>query len=208
MDVVIVTLMRKTLKYAIYAAKRSIHEPRFIFVKGKGFIGDLRNEGLEKAQTKYVCFIDDDIIVPKNWFNECVNTLEQNNNIVCVLGNTEKGYTFGAMVCKTEMLKSIGGFTKADSYLLERINQHGMKYVIREDIICKHLVSELETIRHTRHWLLHGWGTEARFGILNLGITDAYKKIFKFLVKGEPESSLMCIFCLIKSLFVFAIKQM
>ena len=193
--------MRDTLPLVIKSIKESIPDSNIIFVTGNGLIGDLRNKGLMKATSEFVCFVDDDIIVTKEWFGKCIETLKNNENVVCVSGRTKEGYTLGCTVCKAKLFKKLGGFPKLDSLVSNRV-----KFVVLDDVFCKHLVSELQVFRHLLHWFVHGFYSESKFGF-SVGVTKGYKLIFGFLLKRKPSYSLSYLLWFIKAIYVYLIKK-
>lgn len=200
-DVIIVTLMRDTLNTVIESVKKSVNNPKIILITDKGLIGDLRNKGLKMATSEFVCFVDDDVLVTNEWFDKCVEVLKNDASVVCASGRTEEGYTLGCSVCKTEMLKKHGGFPRLDSVIYGKV-----KFVILNDVICKHLRKGLDVFKHQFHWFSHGFYTDSKFGF-SVGVVNSYKKAFHFLLKGKPSISLSYLIWFIKGLYVFIIRR-
>ena len=200
MDVVIVTLLRESLRYTLDSINKTIPDPNVIMITDKGVIGDLRNKGLQKCSSKYCCFVDDDIVLNKNWFSKCMTKLETTPNVVAVVGRTEEGYTLGCMICKTEEFKRRGGFPRLDSYIS---NKYGSSFVILEDAVCEHRVGRgIVVIGHVFHFLTHGFQTETRAGIYNNPVASV-RLMFQYLKKRLPEYAVVQMFWLFKIVFVW-----
>jgi glycosyltransferase involved in cell wall biosynthesis len=200
-DVIIVTLLRKTLPHVLKSVQKNIPNPKIILITDKGLIGDLRNKGLYQATSEFVCFVDDDIIVTKEWFDKCVEVLKTDDSVVCVGGRTEEGYTLGCSVCKTETLKRLGGFPRLDSFVTRKV-----KFLILNDLICEHLVSELSVFQHLFHWFVHGFYSDSKFGF-SPGVVPSYRLMFDFLLRRKPSYALSYLFWFIKALYVYVINR-
>lgn len=199
-DVVVVTLLRETLKYTVDSIYSSIPSPRLIIITKRGkTIGELRNEGLSKATSEFVCFIDDDIIVTKEWFKKLIAFLKSNQNIDCAFGKIKEGYTLGCSIFRTSTLKEVGGFPRIDTHVTDRIT-----FAIVKDSFCYHVIKPLDPILHTMHWMTHGFGTELRFGINNNPKTSV-QLFFHFMRRKRPDYAVSYILWLIKGLITYPI---
>ena len=151
MDIVIVTLLRESLRNTLDSISKTVPDPHIIMITGKGVIGDLRNRGLQKCSSEYCCFVDDDVVLNKNWFSTCMEKLKI-NSLVAVSGRSEEGYTLGCMICKTEEFKRRGGFPRLDSYVT---NRFGSSFMFLEDAVCEHRVSRgVNVFGHVLHFLI------------------------------------------------------
>ena len=51
-------------------------------------LGSARSMGLEHAKTELICFIDSDIVLTKNWYNDMLNSLDFSVNVGWIYGRT------------------------------------------------------------------------------------------------------------------------
>lgn len=199
-DVVVVTLLRDTLRYTIDSVCSSIPSPRLILITKRGkTIGELRNEGLSKASSEFVCFVDDDIIVTKEWFRKLMTFLRSHENIDCAFGKIREGYTLGCSIFRTSALKRAGGFPRIDTRVTDRVS-----FVIVKDSYCDHIIKPLDPILHTVHWMNQGFGTELRFGLNNNPRTSV-QLFFRFLFRKKPGYAASYVLWLIKGLITYPI---
>jgi glycosyltransferase involved in cell wall biosynthesis len=197
MDVVIITLCRKSLARAIQSAYKVIPETNIILVTDKIrsdlTLGMLRNRGLAKARSEYTCFLDDDIILNKDWYDKCMKAL-QNESTIVVAGRDSLGNT----ICKTEQFKEVGGFPKLDCYLEEKL---GDRFVVLSDAVCEHEISRgIEVIQHMLHSFTQGFQTESKVGVYH-NPRMSVKQIFSFLKEGSPDYAFCELFWIVKTLF-------
>lgn len=206
-DVVIVTKMRDTLPIAMKAVRNNIPNPHFILVTKKGVIGDLRNEGLSQARSELVCFVDDDIQVPQNWFSQCSKKLRDTPSLLGVRGILKDGSTLGGLICNTKMLKEIGGFPHLDTFIAFKIRKLGLEIMNLDNVILKHLIAPLGMLEHFRAWFMHGFNTESKFGF-NSGITTNFRMIFHSLRSKRWIYSLLYPLWLVKASYIKIFKVM
>jgi len=199
-DVVVVTLLRDTLGYTIDSIGSSIPSPRLILITKRGrTIGELRNEGLSIASSEFVCFVDDDIIVNKEWFRKLMTFLKSNENIDVAFGKIREGYTLGCSIFRTSRLKKVGGFPMIDTRVTDRVT-----FAIVKDSYCDHVIKPLDPILHTVRWMNHGFGTELRFGLNNNPRTSV-QLFFRFLFRKKPAYAASYVLWLIKGLITYPI---
>jgi len=199
LDVVIVTLLRGSLTYTLKSVNEAIPNPNVILVTERGVIGELRNKGLMQCNSRYVCFVDDDILLNRVWFSKCMKRLEEDDSVIAVVGRTEESYTCGCMICKTKEFKQAGGFPKLDSYVFNKL---GQRIVILEDAICDHIgLRGLTVIHHSFYWLTRCFQTESRAGIYHNPI-ESVRLIVHFLRNRLPEYAASELLWVIKTFFV------
>jgi glycosyltransferase involved in cell wall biosynthesis len=201
MDVVIITLRRKSLARTIQSAYEVIPEANIILVTDKMrsdlTLGMLRNKGLAKACSEYTCFLDDDIVVNKNWYDKSMKRL-QNESTIVVAGRTSTIDTLGCMICKTKQFKEVGGFPKLDSFLDDKL---GDRFVVVSDAICEHQAPRgLAVIQHTLRYLTVAFQAETKVGVYHNPIWSV-KQIFSYLKKGWPDYVIGELFWIVKTLF-------
>jgi cellulose synthase/poly-beta-1,6-N-acetylglucosamine synthase-like glycosyltransferase len=160
-------------------------------------IGDIRNFGLSFAHSEFVAFIDDDTLVTKEWFTECMKILQQPEVIGVTLNFTT------AMICKTEQFKAVGGFPPLDSHVCFK------KGIVKIDkpfgVI--HYSSDIELFKHSLRWLTHGFNPENKFGF-NYGVLPSVKQIFVNLQRKKPL--MLTSYCLwfIKACYIKSLKRL
>jgi glycosyltransferase involved in cell wall biosynthesis len=199
MDVVVVTLCRESLAKAIQSAYEVIPEANIILITDKIrkdlTLGMLRNKGLAKARSEYTCFLDDDIVLSKDWYDKCMKAL-QNESTIVVAG----GETLGCVICKTKQFKEVGGFPKMDSYLEDKL---GDRLVKLSDAICEHDIPRgIPVIQHMLYGLMLNFQTESKVGVYH-NPRKSVKQIFSFLKEGSPDYAFCELFWIVKTLFVF-----
>lgn len=184
MDVVIVTLLRETLRNTLESVKAVIPNPNVILITGKGAIGELRNKGLLQCSSSLACFVDDDIILNSRWYAKCVETLLAHPELIAVRGRTAETYTEGCMICRTREFKSMGGFPKLDAEVTSKL---GPKILTLYDAVCEHQIRRgFEPIRHDLHFLCHGFQTENRAGFWYDPL-DIVRVVFGYFGRGYPD---------------------
>jgi glycosyltransferase involved in cell wall biosynthesis len=129
-------------------------------------IGYARSLGLEKVVTDYYASIDSDVILSKDWYSWCRNTIQQPcvaacegyprplgprcaksqrldlKNPYCSLGNT---------MLKTHVIREVGMPLVAfgeDHILKERLGSRGYNWVVNFDLLSIHLVNDLDMLKH------------------------------------------------------------
>ncbi len=196
-DVVIVTLLRKTLPIVIKRINKIIPDNNIILITDKNHnIGDLRNIGLKKVTSDVCAFVDDDVLITKEWFNKCQQVLEE-GSIACSLDFTI------CMLCKTKELKSIGGFPSFDSHIF----LNPKIQLLKENFGVTHQIENKDLLPHTFKWLMHGFSKETPFGHNN-GIKSSLKISFNYLISKKPLLSIPYWFWLTKALFIKIFKTL
>jgi len=199
LDVVIVTLLRPSLSYTLKSVNDTIPNPNVILVTDRGSIGELRNKGLMQCNSRFVCFVDDDIVLNRNWFSKCMKRLEEDDNVIAVAGRTEVGYTLGCMICKTAEFKEAGGFPKLDSYVSNKL---GSRMAILEDAVCDHMVPRgLAVIQHSLYFLTKYFQTESKVGFYHNPV-ESVRALVRFLWKGQPDYAFCELLWMTKTFFV------
>jgi glycosyltransferase involved in cell wall biosynthesis len=198
MDVIIVTLRRKSLAKTIQSAYKVIPEANITLLTEKIrpdlTLGMLRNKGLAKARSEYTCFLDDDIVLSKDWYDKCMKAL-QNESTIVVAG----GETLGCIICKTKQFKEVGGFPKMDSYLEDKL---GDRFVKLSDAICEHEIPRgIPVIQHMLYGLMLNFQTESKVGVYH-NPRKSVKQIFSFLKEGSPDYAFCELFWIVKTLLV------
>ena len=201
MDVVIITLCRKSLAKTIQSAYEVIPEANIILVTDKIrpnlTLGMLRNKGLDKARSEFVCFLDDDIVVNKDWYHKCMKRL-QDESTIAVAGTSTVGDTLGCMICKTNQFKEVGGFPRLDCYIEDKL---GDRFVVVSDAICEHEVPRgLAVIRHTLNSLMRDRQTETKVGVYHNPIVSA-KQIVSYVKRGSPDYVVCELLWIVKTFF-------
>ena len=203
-DVVIPSLMRRSLFEAMLAVQHDVGEVTFIVVHARGLVGHLRNEGLRRVKSEFVGFVDDDVIVPKGWFSRCIRVLTMNTNLICVSGKIplQEGLSLGCLVCRTEKLREIGGFPDVDSFLPSVACTR-----LLLDVSCEHRLKGFDAVSHTFLFLVHGIGSQQPMGIY-VNPVESVRLFCRFLKLKRPDYSLAYILWFIKSLYVFAMSRL
>jgi hypothetical protein len=198
LDVVIVTLLRKTLADTIKSVKAVIPNPNIILITGKGAIGDLRNKGLFQCSSSLMCFVDDDIILNSSWYTKCMQALQAHPEITAVCGKAPTHHTLGCMICRTREFKSAGGFPKLDDHVLRKL---GPKILTLEDAVCEHQIKRgFGPIRHNLHFLCYGFQTEERVGWCYSPRKQIFM-VYGFFKAGCPDYAVGSSVWLVKPIF-------
>ena len=129
-------------------------------------IGYARNLGLKKVETKYYASIDSDVVLSKNWYPWCIDTIQKPHVAACEgyprsLGayyatwqrlELTQGYcSLGNTMLNSSLVRKIGMPLVAwgeDHVLKERFESKGYKWVVNPDIVSAHLVNDIEMLRH------------------------------------------------------------
>lgn len=198
MDVVIVTLLRSSLRYTLKSVYETIPDPHVILVTGKGVIGDLRNKGLMQCSSRLVCFVDDDVILNREWYDKCMKRLMQNDGVIGVAGRLRDSSTCGCMILKTKEFKEAGGWPRWDALIGKKLG----KQLIQIDAICDNMDSPLQGIQHQFHWLTHGFQTESKVGF-NRDPRLSLRLMLHFIRIKKPEGFIVQLFWIVKALFTW-----
>ena len=135
-EVVIPTLGRDCFLYCMRAVNRVFGDVIIHLRCERGVpLGLTRNNGLYQCSSRFVAFIDDDVIVNGYWLNRCLSELEADPMLVGVQGRVPEGETLGCMVVRREAFLAGGGFPPLDSYVNERFK--GRMRVL-DDVVCYH----------------------------------------------------------------------
>jgi len=128
-------------------------------------LGYARNQGLKEVKTEYYASIDSDVILSKEWYYWCKNTIKKPSVAACegypkpqgtyysrfqYLGR--KTYcSLGNTMLKTNVIREVGiplGGWGEDHVLKERLEAKGYEWIVSFDLISQHLVTDLEMLRH------------------------------------------------------------
>lgn len=199
-DVVIVTILRSSLKKSLKAINAVIPDPRIILITGfEGNMGDLRNKGLFQCTSKYTCFIDDDVIVNRTWFQKCMERLKM-DDVILVAGYIPEGIPDGNMICKTQPFKDVGGFPRLESLMWKKL---GNRIVGLPDAVCEHLGGRgFNPFFHQFIWATHGFQTETKLGY-GRNPKDVMQQTLLQLWRKHPEEAIAQPIYLVKDLFVW-----
>jgi glycosyltransferase involved in cell wall biosynthesis len=202
MDVVVVTLMRDSLPYALQSARSCIPNPNFIFITEKGIVGELRNKGLRQCTSEYVCFMDDDVLLNKDWYEKCMRYLMQHPEAVTVGGRFKTGYTCGCIICRAKEFIKLGGFPRLETTLGQKL---GKRAATVEDAICEHIAPPLTFISRQFYWLTEGYQTESKIGF-NVSPRQSLTLMAQYLWAKEPEYALIQPLWIIKAMFALPFR--
>lgn len=196
-NVIIITLKRPTLKTVTQRIKKIIPNSNIILITEKGELGTLRNKGLIQSKTEYTAFIDDDVLITKEWYEQSIKHLENSN----VIGYTVylSGFT---MICKTKQLKEIGGFPTFDSNITHK---KGIKTTINNYGLI-HYETETAMFKHGLKWIMAGFDNIYPFGHNN-GITTSLKQTVTNLWKKPLLSSIYFLW-FIKAIYIKILNEM
>jgi hypothetical protein len=198
LDVVIVTLLRKTLVDTLKSVKAVIPDPNIILITGKGVMGDLRNKGLLQCSSELTCFVDDDIILNRNWYSKCMRVLQTHPEITAVCGKAPQHYTLGCMIVRTKEFKSAGGFPKLDDHVQWKL---GIKMLTLKDAVCEHQIKRgYGPFLHNLHFLCHGFQTEKRAGWWHDPRTNFFL-VYDFFKLGYPDFAVGTSLWFVKTFF-------
>lgn len=149
-SVIVCTLNKKQiLPGVIVSIEKSPFVDELIIIEGLKPIGYARDVGWRKAKSPFICFIDDDEIVPQGWierlaeeFNDpevgavssTVEPLNRNriNTLECIVENHSlKRFGFHARFVRRKALEEIGGYEHTIGgetvYAAQRMMQLGWK---------------------------------------------------------------------------------
>lgn len=198
-DVVVPTLFRKSLPYTIDSIYKAIPNPNIILISDKGSTGEFRNKGLSKCTSEYCCFVDDDIILNKQWFEMCIARLESDKNLVAVRGTCKGGVTNGCLICRTKPFKELGGFPKMDVNVDYRL---GSRLITLQDATCEHMnMRGFDPLLHAIHALTLDFQTENKWGVYE-SPTHSVKTMLSHLKDGLPDYAIVYFLWITKAFFV------
>jgi glycosyltransferase involved in cell wall biosynthesis len=197
MDVVVPTLMRKTLPYCLQAIFEVIPEPIIHLITDKGLTtGEFRNKGLMECRSEYTVFVDDDVIVNKNWYEQCMKKLLDNPNLIVAGGRFEHGLTLGCIICRTKAFQQIGGFPRMDCYIERKLGDR----CATVDVVCQHIHPKLDMVFRQFYNIVCDFQTESKTGTGN-NPKQAMQNFFLFLYWKQPEAAISQPLWIIKSVF-------
>ena len=90
---------------------------------GEKSVGQKRNEVLEHAKGKFVCYIDDDDMVDENYINIILNTIEENSDLDCI-GFSGMYYVNGNPTMLFKHANEYGGHYKDEQGVQHRPVNH------------------------------------------------------------------------------------
>lgn len=161
------------------SVKKSILNPNIIVVTDKGKLGELKNKGLAQCTSEFTCFVHDNVVLNPEWFSKCMDYLNKHSEVVAVFG----GLTEGAMICRTQRFKDVGGWPKADNYIWNKLSNQ----IVSVNVNLQHLYPKrLDLIKHTYYWLRRDFQTEMRAGTYHNPVA-ALKQSLKSARHGYPE---------------------
>jgi glycosyltransferase involved in cell wall biosynthesis len=145
-------------------------------------LGFARQQGLKAAVTDLVVFLDDDIVLEKDWFRIMKQALDRDPDAVAVSSKIVLGYgtdkvlekmhrmairseggSIGISVLKRKEILGLGGFNPhihraEDTELHLRIKKHGFKWISEQNAVAYHPLTFKEFMEHSRKdvggWLL------------------------------------------------------
>jgi hypothetical protein len=202
LDVVIVTLLRDSLRYTLKSVYSTIPNPHTILVTEKGLVGELRNKGLQQCTSEFVCFVDDDVLLNTDWYDKCMRRLTQDLEVVLVAGRFRTGYTCGCIICRAKEFRELGGFPRLETTLGRKL---GKKAVVLEDAICEHMAPPLTFILRQFHWLTEGYQTESKIGF-NMNPKQSLGLMARYLWDREPEYAFIQPLWIIKAFFTLPFR--
>lgn len=145
-------------------------------------LGFARQQGLKAAVTDLVVFLDDDIVLEKDWFRIMKQALDREPDAVAVSSKIVFGYgtdkvlekmhrmairseggSIGISVLKRKEILALGGFNRhvhraEDTELHLRIKKHGFKWIREQNAVAYHPLTFKEFMDKSRRdvggWLL------------------------------------------------------
>ena len=103
--------------------KENLHKVEFIINvdDGEKTVGQKRNEILEQAKGKFVCYVDDDDKVDEEYINLILKTIEENPDLDCI-GFTGMYYVNGEPTMLFKHAKEYGGHYKKEGIQYRPVN--------------------------------------------------------------------------------------
>lgn len=183
---VVVTQFEACLDYCLKAIRKIIPNSRVILLSGSGNLGYLRDLALKSVESEFFAFVDSDVIVNREWFDWCMETIKKDEAVAVVQTNirnfhakhydsvqmafvkrTREYTSLGNCVCRTHILKKLG-IPKVECYedllLKRRIIKNGFKWLVNVDIACEHLKTDIDVLKHNVRFvrMSHGFDREIR----------------------------------------------
>jgi glycosyltransferase involved in cell wall biosynthesis len=142
---------------------------------GKG-LGYARNMALSLVETPIFAFIDADTLIPKNWFSlirhfknpkvavaNGYTFFGRNNPVLKALSEYQlhsdrlESPSFSNTLVRVKPVVEVGGIREdlpscEDSELHERLNRHGLRWVVDKRIIAHHSRTLSEHLTHVKWW--------------------------------------------------------
>jgi len=129
-------------------------------------VGYARRLGLEKVETEYYASVDSDVILSRDWFSWCINTIQKPRVAAC------EGYPrpLGAHYAELQRFGLMQGYCSLGNTMLrahvvrevemplvcwgedyalkERLESRGYNWVVNPDLVSIHLVNDMDMVRH------------------------------------------------------------
>jgi GT2 family glycosyltransferase len=83
----------KTLSY-IKQLSKSVKSFKYIYLENSILVGEARNKIIKESKSQYLCFIDDDVEIPQNYFNKAQQVI-LNNKDIDVFGGPDQAKSDG-----------------------------------------------------------------------------------------------------------------
>jgi cellulose synthase/poly-beta-1,6-N-acetylglucosamine synthase-like glycosyltransferase len=174
-------------------------------------VGLARREGLEYVTTRFYASIDSDVIVNREWFKWCMACVKEDNVGACqgLLRNVGKHSNrmlqhvakrgiyvdLANTILRSSVVRAVGMPEKRygeDRELRSRIEKAGYKWVMSTNVVCTHLVSDVDSWRHEARWA----------AVSGLDPVSCFQIVAWALTKGLLEyGATDCLFVLARELF-------
>lgn len=155
-------------------------------------LGYARQAGLLKAETEYVVYLDDDLLLERNWFNKIMSNLTD-EKVVVASGKTVYGWQTdpvieklfaqskpgpggaGQCVMRRKEILAIGGWDKTmhwgeDADLVCRVQRQGLKWIRDWSTKAYHRLTLKQYLRRAKEWGT-GFGSCVKKGSLERSTT-------------------------------------
>lgn len=149
-----------------------------VFVKfDEKNVGAARDEGLKFVETEYYASVDADVLVTPEWFNWCIQTIQQPKVGACQGyarhifakyydkiqvayikrgGKHGRGFAgLGNTMLKTEVVRQVGMpriKVEEDWMLRDRVEEAGYKWISNINVVCPHLKTDVDVWKHSVWW--------------------------------------------------------
>ena len=132
--------------------------------KGQG-ITKCWNEGIQKAQgSDYVAIFNDDIELPKNWWDECFNNLKNGIDLLFLKQSSPIIFTGWFFILSKRCIETIGIFDEDMRYFAQdydywlRFKKSGLKYDKIDLNIIHH--SSVSVSKKSVTWYKENWNND------------------------------------------------